>query len=217
MLNATREKYAMHRLLVTLLLLLTGLGSGCTGYVNPLTGTTLSGGVPATQSRLLGVRLPSGMECIPDHCKITGSDGLEIVRGDASPALCAQVITNGLKDQGWTLRLGTAAGKRANYVFENAGRTASITIEPQTGTTMTLVTISTSSSAPGDVPLPTASQSSGFFNFSKSDSGSADSSGSSGTSAPSGFDDSSAPISTAPLSTAPQPASSGGGIVGRDI
>ncbi len=198
----------MHGPLVTLLLALMLLLSSCTGYVNPITGTTLSGGVPATQSRLLNVRLPSGMECIPDHCKIDGSDGLEIVRGDASPALCAQVITTGMQDQGWTLRLATAANLRACYVYDNGSRTAAITIEPQTGTSLTLVTIATSSGTPSGTPLPVAPARKNPFDFgggsNSNDSGSMNSSDSSGS------------LNTAPLSTAPE-SGSGSPIVGRDI
>lgn len=195
----------MQGLPVTLLLALMMLCSSCTGYVNPLTGTTLSGGVPATQSRLLNVRLPSGMECIPDHCKIDGSDGLEIVRGDASPALCAQVITTGMQDQGWRLCLATAASLRACYVYDNGARTAVITIEPQTGTSLTLVTIATSSGTPSGTPLPVAPARKNPFDFSSgSDNSNRDSSDSSGS------------LSTEPISTAPESGSSHP-IVGRDI
>ncbi len=196
----------MHGLLVTLLIMLMTLACSCTGYVNPITGNTLSGGVPATQSRLLSVRLPSGMECIPDHSKIDGSDGLEIVRGDASPALCAQVITTGMQDQGWRLRLATAANMRACYAYENGSRTAVITIEPQTGTSMTLVTIATSSGTPSGTPLPVAPARKNPFDFSfgsNNNSDSSDSSGSSGS------------LSTEPLSTAPE--SGSGHIEGRNI
>ena len=196
----------MHGLLVTLLIILMTLACSCTGYVNPITGTTLSGGVPATQSRLLNVRLPSGMECIPDHSKIDGSDGLEIVRGDASPALCAQVITTGMQDQGWRLRLATAASLRACYAYENGGRTAVITIEPQTGTSLTLVTIATSSGTPSGTPLPVAPARKNPFDFS---------SGSSNNNNSSSDSDSSGSLSTAPLSTAPE--SGSGHIEGRDI
>ncbi|MDO5536145.1 MAG: hypothetical protein Q4F72_01240 [Desulfovibrionaceae bacterium] len=207
----------MHRPLVTrlsgtllpgmLVFILSALLAGCAGYVNPLTGTTLAGGVPASQSRLLGTRLPSGMDFYPEHSRITGTEGMEILRGDASPAACASATVNGLQEQGWTARLASATEMRACYAFEKDGRLAVITIYPQSPTTMTLMTVYVSSSAPADMPLPVMK--SRGLNFG---SGRAPSS-------PSASDDGSYsgyPVSTEPLST--EPAASGGSpIVGRDI
>ena len=76
----------MHRLLVTISLLLLPLIAGCAGFTNPLTGTTVGGGVVANTSRLLGTPLPAGMEFYAEHSRIEGQDGMETLRGTASPA-----------------------------------------------------------------------------------------------------------------------------------
>ncbi len=194
----------MHRLLVTLVFVLAAAAAGCSSYVNPLTGTTLAGGVPATTSRLVGIRLPRAMDFYPEHSRITGQDGMEVLRGDAGPAACAASVVNGMAEQGWTPRLGAATQTRAVYAYEKDGRMAVITIYPQSPTTMTLLIIYTGSASAADMPLPATG---------------------------SGLSRRSAPAATAAeeppatdwggdggISTAPEPAAaSGSPIVGRDI
>ncbi len=147
----------MHRLLVTLLLSLIALAGGCSSYVNPLTGATLAGGVPASSSRLLGFRLPAGMAYYAEHSRISGQDGVEILRGEAGPGACAASAVNGMQELGWTPRLGSASNIRAVYAYEKDGRMAVITIYPQSPTTMTLMIIYTSSRNPEHMPLPYSS------------------------------------------------------------
>ncbi len=194
----------MHRLLVTLVFVLAAAGAGCSTYVNPLTGTTIAGGVPASTSRLLGIRLPSNMDFYPEHSRITGQDGMEVLRGDAGPAACASSVINGMAGQGWTPRLGSASDMRACYAYEKDGRLAVITIYPQSPTTMTLLIIYTSSMQSGDMPLPSLGR--GY------------SRGSGAVAAPAEIEPDTDWGDGGGISTAPEaPASSGAPIVGRDI
>ena len=114
----------MHRLLVTISLLLLPLIAGCAGFTNPLTGTTVGGGVVANTSRLLGTPLPAGMEFYAEHSRIEGQDGMETLRGTASPAMCARTVCDALQADGWAIRLGYATETRALYAFEKQGRPA---------------------------------------------------------------------------------------------
>lgn len=196
----------MHRLLVTLLVVVSAALAGCGGYINPLTGSSLSGGMPTTQSKLLGIRVPSGMDFYPEHSRLNGSEGMEILRGDASPALCASTVINGMQEQGWTARMGFATETRACYAYEKGGQLAVITIYPQSPTTMTLMTILVSFSAPAEMPIPITKKSSFSFGSSSNDSAPAPAEAASDG----GY--SSEPISTAPVSS-----DGGSGIVGRDI
>lgn len=142
----------MRRLPVILSLLLLPLLAAC-GVVNPLTGNTTGGGQPTQTSRLLGARLPAGMEFYPEHSSIQGQDGREALRGSVSPGLCASTLTTDLAAQGWTPRLAYVTETRGYYAFERSGRLAVLVIEPQAPTSLTLVTICTASVPPAQ-PLP---------------------------------------------------------------
>lgn len=143
----------MHRLLVTLTLLILPILAGCAGVANPLTGTTAGGGLVARESKLLGTPLPLGMDFYPEHSRIEGQDGMEVLRGDASLYMCASKTCTALQNAGWTTRLAYATSSRACYVFEKDGRLAVITIHPQSPTTLTLMVIYTCS-APPACPCP---------------------------------------------------------------
>ena len=153
----------MHRLLVTLTLLLLPVLAGCAGQAIPFTGNTAGGGVVAHESRLLGIAIPRGMDFYPEHSQIEGADGMEILRGTASPALCASSVSNALQDAGWQGRLGYATERRALHVFEKQGRLAVINIEPQSG--FTLMIIYTSSNPPQGMPIPVRKKSDFSFGF----------------------------------------------------
>ena len=142
----------MHRLLVTISLLLLPLIAGCAGFTNPLTGTTVGGGVVANTSRLLGTPLPAGMEFYAEHSRIEGQDGMETLRGTASPAMCARTVCDALQADGWAIRLGYATETRALYAFEKQGRLAVVNILPQAS--LTLMTLYTSSVPPASIPIP---------------------------------------------------------------
>ena len=158
----------MHRLLVTISLLLLPLVAGCAGFTNPLTGTTVGGGVVANTSRLLGTPLPAGMEFYAEHSRIEGQDGMETLRGTASPAMCARTVCDALQADGWAIRLGYATETRALYVFEKQGRLAAVNILPQAS--LTLMTLYTSSVPPASIPIPFTKKPDYSFGFGSSSS-----------------------------------------------
>ena len=160
-----KETYSMHRLLVTLTLLILPILAGCAGVANPLTGTTAGGGLVARESKLLGTPLPLGMDFYPEHSRIEGQDGMEVLRGDASLYMCASKTCTALQNAGWTTRLAYATSSRACYVFEKDGRLAVITIHPQSPTTLTLMVIYTCSAPPAGLPMPIQEKSSFSFGF----------------------------------------------------
>ena len=193
----------MHRLLVTLTLLLLPVLAGCAGQAIPFTGTTAGGGVVAHESKLLGIPIPRGMDFYPEHSQIVGMDGMEIFRGTASPALCASTVSNTLQDAGWQGRLGHATERKALYVFEKQGRVAVINIEPQAG--FTLMTIYTSSTPPQIMPIPVPKKADFSFGFGSS------SSNTSGQTGDPAYDDIPAQeYGTGGLSTAPLDSSGAG-------
>ncbi len=164
----------MHRLLVTIALLLLPLVAGCGGFTNPLTGTTVGGGVVSHTSRLLGTPLPAGMEFYSEHSRIEGQDGMEVLRGTASPAMCARTVCDALQADGWSIRLGYATETRALYVFEKQGRVAAISILPQAS--LTLMTIYTSSMPPASIPIPFTKKPDYSFGFGSSSASNTDTS-----------------------------------------
>lgn len=190
----------MQRLLVTLTLLLLPVLAGCAGHTIPFTGTTAGGGVVAHESKLLGIAIPKGMDFYPEHSQIEGADGMEILRGTASPTLCATSVTNALQDAGWKARLGYATETRALYAFEKQGRLAVINIQPQSG--FTLMTIYTSATPPHGVPIPVRKKADYSFGFGSSSSSSSDAGSSDIPAQEEG---------TGGLSTAPETSSEGGG------
>lgn len=202
----------MHRLLVTLALLALPALAGCGGVTMPLTGTTPGGGVIARESALLSIPVPGGMDFYPEHSRMTNGDGMEIFRGDASPTLCARVVTDNMQSSGWTCRLAQAGQDRALYAFEKNGRLAVITIQPQSPTTLTLLTIYTASTPPQGIPVPVREKSSFSFGFGSS------SSSSDSTTDTGAADQGAVDPGASGLSTAPEPAGgSGGQIQERDL
>ncbi len=195
----------MHRLLVTLTLLLLPVLAGCAGHAIPFTGTTAGGGMVAHESKLLGIAIPRGMDFYPEHSQIEGADGMEILRGTASPALCAASVSNGLQDSGWKARLGYATETRALYAFEREGRLAVINIQPQSG--FTLLTIYTSSTPPQGVPIPVRKKADYSFGFGSSSSSNSEPA----PNEPEPYDIPAQEEGTGGLSTAPLSSSEGSG------
>lgn len=153
----------MHRLPAIAVLLLLSLLTACASFTNPLTGTTVGGGTVARTSRLLGTPLPSGMEFYAEHSRIEGQDGMEVLRGTSSPAMCARTVCDALQNDGWTARLASATETRALYVFERDGRIAAVNILPQANLTVMILYVS--SSAPASLPIPVMKKADHSFNF----------------------------------------------------
>ncbi len=129
----------MRRPLVILAVtLLAALMAGCSTLEisNPFTNDPLTGGVDTGTSQLLGVSIPAGMQRFPTHGYQTtgasGAQGLEIFRGDADMGFAAQIMYNGLKGQGWQLRMAQRKGIRSVYVYERGAAIATLTIERET-------------------------------------------------------------------------------------
>ncbi len=116
------------------------LEAGCASF-GSLTGRSASGGAPAVQSVLLGIPLPAGMEYYPSHSAVSGGEGIEVLRGPATPASCAMAVAQAMLDQGWRVRLSKTAGARAWYLFERDASFAVVHVRIQTPPGMTLVEI----------------------------------------------------------------------------
>lgn len=205
--------HRLHALTAPLLLvLLLSLLTACASFTNPLTGTTVGGGTVARTSLLLGTPLPLGMEYYAEHSRIEGQDGMEVLRGSASPAMCARTVCDALQQDGWTARLAYATETRALYVFEKNGRTAAVNILPQAN--LTLMTLYVSSTAPASLPIPVIKKADHSFNFGFGSSSSSNSSGNSDSSGSSPYDSQGIPAQeegTGGLSTAPEAPYGAGG------
>ena len=129
----------MQRPLVILaVMLLAALMAGCStmDISNPFTNDPLTGGVDTGASQLLGVPTPAGMQRFPTHGYQTtgasGAQGLEIFRGDVDMGFAAQIMFNGLKGQGWQLRMAQRKGVRSVYVYDRGAAVATLTLERET-------------------------------------------------------------------------------------
>lgn len=111
------------RLLALLLLCLFPLLPGCAqmGIQAPFANDPLTGGVNATQSLLLHVPLPPGLQRYPSHSNIpggSGREGLETLRGYVDQSSCAMSLYNSLKSAGWQMRMYQRHGYRAIYIYQ---------------------------------------------------------------------------------------------------
>ena len=134
-----------------------GLVSGCAdGLRNPFSNDPLTGGADVSTSRLLGVPTPAGMQRFPSHGYETagtaGSEGLEVLRGDADPGFAAQIMYTGLQGQGWQLRLALRKSGRAVYVYERGQSLAVLTLHRET--LGTVLEIWTGARLPDGAALP---------------------------------------------------------------
>ncbi|SDG04307.1 hypothetical protein [Desulfovibrio legallii] len=137
-----------------------GLLQGCAeGLHNPFSNDPLTGGTDVTVSRLLGVPTPAGMQRFASHGYETagtaGSEGLEVLRGDADPGFAAQIMYTGLQGQGWQLRLALRKGGRAVYVYERGQSQAVLTLHRET--LGTVLEIWTGARLPDGAALPAQS------------------------------------------------------------
>lgn len=106
------------------------------GMKNPFTSDPLTGGVNASQSNLLNIPLPAGMQSYPYHSfvKTTLSgqkEGLETYRGNASVNSAAITMFNSLKLNGWQLRLCLRKNDRSLYIYQKGQEIAAIVFHMQ--------------------------------------------------------------------------------------
>lgn len=95
-----------------------------------------TGGENVSYSSLLEIRLPAGLQLYSSHGFINkgsgeGAEGLEIYRGNISPALAAADLFNELHKNGWELRLSLRKGHRSAALYQKSGRLAILTTRSQ--------------------------------------------------------------------------------------
>lgn len=161
--------------------LLAALMAGCStvNISNPFTNDPLTGGVDTGASQLLGVSVPAGMQRFPTHGYQTmgasGPQGLEIFRGDVDMGFAAQIMFNGLKGQGWQLRMAQRKGIRSVYVYERGSAVATLTLERETVGTLLAIWVADRMPDGATLPMQENTGASGYGG-----SGGSGSSGSSG-------------------------------------
>lgn len=99
--------------------------SGCTqlGIDNPFDKDPLTGGVDASTSRLLGVKIPAGLQVYPSHGYVETTpagarQGLETYRGNIDGAAASLNLFNTLRQHGWELRLSLRKGDRSLALYQ---------------------------------------------------------------------------------------------------
>lgn len=109
---------------------------GCAnmGLPQPFGNDPLTGGVDASQSLLLPIPIPLGLQRYPSHSGISGAgrkEGVETLRGYVDPAACATSFYNKLKQAGWQLRMYQRLGQRAVYVYQKDNEIACLVFKEQ--------------------------------------------------------------------------------------
>lgn len=106
------------------------------GLDSPYKNDPFTGGENASYSSLLDIKLPAGLQLYSAHGFINkdssgGKEGLEIYRGNISPALAAADLFNQLHKNGWELRLSLRKGPRSAALYQKSGRLAILTTRSQ--------------------------------------------------------------------------------------
>lgn len=121
-------------LLSALPLALVMTGCSTLGIQQPYNRDPLTGGVNTSQSRLLGIALPVGLQIYPSHSRIADgsrAEGLETLRGHVDQSACAMSFYERMKGAGWRLRLYQRFGQRAVYVYDRGNEMAALVFHEQ--------------------------------------------------------------------------------------
>ena len=129
----------MPRVFVTLsLLALLALGAGCAqmGISSPFA----SDSAPS-QSELLGVSLPAGLERSSRHSR--PAEGLEVATGYADANSVAQAMFTALQSAGWQLRLQQMRNGKGLFLYERGPQLAMVSVDAQTVQTILYIVAGT--------------------------------------------------------------------------
>lgn len=109
----------------SLLLLSVFFVPGCAqlGIDNPFSNDPLTGGVDTSTSKLLGVKIPAGLQVYPSHGYVettpTGArQGLETYRGNIDQTAAALNLFNTLQQHTWELKLSLRKGDRSIALYQ---------------------------------------------------------------------------------------------------
>lgn len=112
--------------------------SGCAqlGIDNPFANDPLTGGVDASTSRLLGVKIPAGLQVYPSHGYVETTpagvrQGLETYRGNIDGTAAALNLFNTLQQHGWELRMSLRKGDRSLALYQRDNDFAVVTFHRQ--------------------------------------------------------------------------------------
>lgn len=103
---------------------------GQSTYIND----PFTGGVDSSESALLHISMPPGLQFYPSHSSSSGGarrEGLETWRGYVDEAACARQLYDALRQAGWNLRMSQTVGSRALYIYEKASETAAVIFQAQ--------------------------------------------------------------------------------------
>lgn len=109
---------------------------GCAnlGLPQPFNNDPLTGGVDASQSLLLQIPIPAGLQRYPSHSSINGAgrrEGVETLRGYVDQTVCATSFYTSLKQAGWQLRMYQRLGQRAVYIYQKGNEIVCLVFKEQ--------------------------------------------------------------------------------------
>lgn len=127
--------YFMPKIMKLIFFLVFGLNmNGCAyfGADQASNSDPFTGGVNTSNSALLDIPLPAGLQIYPGHgFKKSSGEGLEILRGYISINNASEVFFQNLKNQGWELKTALQNKGKAFYLYQKNKDYSAIIFYPQ--------------------------------------------------------------------------------------
>lgn len=125
----------MNKIIKLIFFLIFGLNiSGCSyfGGTSSSNSDPFTGGVNTSNSALLDIPLPAGLQIYPGHgFKKSPTEGLEILRGYININTASAVFFQNLKNQGWELKTALQNKQKAFYLYQKNNEYSAVIFYPQ--------------------------------------------------------------------------------------